>query len=160
MRREQTDRNFADDIFKLIFLSENFKIWRNISLLRSIWQYASIGSGTGLKANRRQAIACTNVDQYVRGHRTSIGHNQLKQYLQWGPIASIFTELSILKRKCNISNKYPWSYLYIVWVFREITLCVFLRGRATYAGMILGVRPANERRRYKVTPSLTGWAQN
>ena len=24
---------------------------------------------------------------------------------------------------------------------------------------ILGVRPANERRRYKVTPFLTGWAQ-
>ena len=27
-----------------------------------------------------------------------------------------------------------------------------------YAGLILGLRPANERR-YKVTPSLIGWAQ-
>ena len=27
-----------------------------------------------------------------------------------------------------------------------------------YAGLILGLRPANERRRYKVTPSLIGWA--
>ena len=27
------------------------------------------------------------------------------------------------------------------------------------SGMILGLRPANERRRYKVTPSLIGWAQ-
>ena len=27
------------------------------------------------------------------------------------------------------------------------------------AGLILGLRPANERRRYKVTPSLIGWAQ-
>ena len=26
-------------------------------------------------------------------------------------------------------------------------------------GMILGLHPANERRRYKVTPSLIGWAQ-
>ena len=26
-------------------------------------------------------------------------------------------------------------------------------------GLILGLRPANERRRYKVTPSLIGWAQ-
>ena len=26
-------------------------------------------------------------------------------------------------------------------------------------GMILGLLPANERRRYKVTPSLIGWAQ-
>ena len=25
--------------------------------------------------------------------------------------------------------------------------------------VILGLRPANERRRYKVTPSLIGWAQ-
>ena len=27
------------------------------------------------------------------------------------------------------------------------------------AGLILGLCPANERRRYKVTPSLVGWAQ-
>ena len=26
-------------------------------------------------------------------------------------------------------------------------------------GLILGLRPANERRRYKVTPSFIGWAQ-
>ena len=31
------------------------------------------------------------------------------------------------------------------------TLCV--------AELILGLRPANEKRRYKVTPSLIGWAQ-
>ena len=29
----------------------------------------------------------------------------------------------------------------------------------TCAGMILGLHPANERRRYKVTPSLFGWVQ-
>ena len=29
----------------------------------------------------------------------------------------------------------------------------------TYTGMILGLRPANERRRYFVTTSLIGWAQ-
>ena len=27
------------------------------------------------------------------------------------------------------------------------------------SGLILGLRPANERRRYEVTPSLIGWAQ-
>ena len=27
------------------------------------------------------------------------------------------------------------------------------------SGLILGMRPANEGRRYKVTPSLIGWAQ-
>ena len=31
--------------------------------------------------------------------------------------------------------------------------------RDVIAGLILGLRPANERRRYKVTPSLIGWAQ-
>ena len=29
----------------------------------------------------------------------------------------------------------------------------------SYAGLILGLRPANERRRNKVTPSLFGWVQ-
>ena len=27
----------------------------------------------------------------------------------------------------------------------------------SYAGLILGLRPANERRRYKLSPSLIGW---
>ena len=27
------------------------------------------------------------------------------------------------------------------------------------SGLILGLRPANERRRYKVTPFLIGWAR-
>ena len=30
---------------------------------------------------------------------------------------------------------------------------------APVSGLILGLCPANERRRYKVTPSLIGWAQ-
>ena len=29
----------------------------------------------------------------------------------------------------------------------------------TFPGLILSLRPANERRRYKVTPSLIGWVQ-
>ena len=31
--------------------------------------------------------------------------------------------------------------------------------QSTLAGLFLGLRPANERRRYKVTPSLIDWAQ-
>ena len=30
----------------------------------------------------------------------------------------------------------------------------------TWAELILGLRPANERRRYKVTPTRIDWAQN
>ena len=33
------------------------------------------------------------------------------------------------------------------------------RSKIIFPGMILGLHPANERRRYKVTPSLIGWAQ-
>ena len=43
---------------------------------------------------------------------------------------------------------------------------MFLMGRISEenfvyicSGLILGLRLANERRRYKVTPSLIGWAQ-
>ena len=32
-------------------------------------------------------------------------------------------------------------------------------GKAQVSGLILGLHPANERRRFKVTPSLIGWAQ-
>ena len=33
------------------------------------------------------------------------------------------------------------------------------QSRTAITALILGFSPANERRRYKVTPSLTGWAQ-
>ena len=32
-------------------------------------------------------------------------------------------------------------------------------GPQRYSGLILGLHPANERRRYKVRPSLIGWVQ-
>ena len=35
---------------------------------------------------------------------------------------------------------------------------VFTKADNVIAGPILGLCPANERRRYKVTPSLIGWA--
>ena len=39
-----------------------------------------------------------------------------------------------------------------------VTTLVF-QWRHTNSGLTLGLRPANERRRYKVTPFLIGWAQ-
>ena len=33
------------------------------------------------------------------------------------------------------------------------------KGAQYSSGLILGLRPANERRHYKVMPSLIGWAQ-
>ena len=51
-----------------------------------------------------------------------------------------------------------WRYLPLcpgVDVLKHTTL----QTNTVVAGLILGLRPANERRRYKVTPSLIGWAQ-
>ena len=41
----------------------------------------------------------------------------------------------------------------------DIVLCRTVLSNGASSGLILGLRPANERRRYKVTPSLIGWAQ-
>ena len=50
----------------------------------------------------------------------------------------------------HLMNSYRYYFL-----FRFVTM--FLRRENI--GLILGLRPANERRRYKVTPSLIGWAR-
>ena len=41
----------------------------------------------------------------------------------------------------------------------ETILVLSIYGQGVAAGVFLGLHPANERRRYKVTPSLIGWAQ-
>ena len=41
-----------------------------------------------------------------------------------------------------------------------LNLCVDYQSNIPYiTRLILGLRPANERRRYKVTPSVIGWVQ-
>ena len=58
----------ADDIFKYIFLNENDKIpmmklnFNETCSKESNWQSASIGPGSGLVPNRRQAIIWINDD--------------------------------------------------------------------------------------------------
>ena len=57
----------AHNNFKCIFLNENDSIpiridCTEICSQETSWQYASIGSGNGLKPNRRQAITWTNAD--------------------------------------------------------------------------------------------------
>ena len=50
-----------------------------------------------------------------------------------------------------------------VHLYLPVSVCCFtndfLLFYAEHAGLIIGLRPANERRCYKVTPSLIGWAQ-
>ena len=50
----------------------------------------------------------------------------------------------------------------MIWRYHVISKSHYIYHRTaamgTSSGLILGLRPANERRRYKVTPSLIGWA--
>ena len=56
--------------------------------------------------------------------------------------------------------KVPWDVQFIIF---NIYYLEFFGETAIrqlwYAGLMLGLHPASERRRYKVTPSLIGWAQ-
>ena len=45
-------------------------------------------------------------------------------------------------------------------IYLPLTHSIILsESHAAHSGLILGLRPANERRRYKVTTSHIGWAQ-
>ena len=58
--------------------------------------------------------------------------------------------MPILNRLCGCSFRYPPAL--------ANNIC-YLGEQQPYPGLILGLRSANERRRYNVTPSLIGWAQ-
>ena len=109
----------------------------------------SIGSGNGLSPEQRQAITGTNAD-----------------LLSIGPLGTNFSEIVIKIPKFSFM-KMPLKMLSAKrrpfcpggrWVkkaeMREVP-CM----DGSISGLILGLCPANERRCYKVTPSLIGWAQ-
>ena len=65
LRPRQNGRHFADDIFKCIFLNENFWLSNDISLNLCLFRVCLInnviiGSDNGLAPTRRQAIIRTN----------------------------------------------------------------------------------------------------
>ena len=90
--------------------------------------------------------------------------------------------LSLLKRKClyfdhifNITCIRNWrndKFLCSWWwifhqngdifftIFRDYLIVTCPSPSVAIPWLILGLRPANERRCYKVTPSLIGWAQS
>ena len=81
MRPRQSGRDFADDIFKCIFLNENVQISDKNSLkfvLKGLnWQYSSIGSDNDLVPNRREAIIWTNDVLGCRRIYAALGLNEL-----------------------------------------------------------------------------------
>ena len=56
---------------------------------------------------------------------------------------------------------YPIKYAVVLSYSSWLCVIVLVKSACTIylPGLILGLRPANERRRYKVTPSLIGWEQ-
>ena len=48
---------------------------------------------------------------------------------------------------------------YLLVMKYSMNLTIYLEHSIHDARLILGLRPVSERRRYKVTPSLIGWAQ-
>ena len=97
-------------------------------------ELVSICSHDGLSPVRRQAVTRANGD-----------------LLSIGPWEQTSVRFEIKISICN-----PWNC-------DKKSVCemaAILSGlRWVNTGMILGLRPANERRRYKVTPSLIGWVQ-
>ena len=69
-----------------------------------------------------------------------------------------FTDIGPRETKGKSTHVGSCSGLSIVWrhLLPEQMMVKFIDA---YAGQILGLRSANERRRYKLTPSLIGWAQ-
>ena len=55
-----------------------------------------------------------------------------------------------------VNSPHRWPVRRKMFPFDEVIMFCTFPGNT---GLILGLRPANERRRYKVTPSLIGWVQ-
>ena len=68
---------------------------------------------------------------------------------------------SLSLSRCN--NVTPVCCMFLLVLFCSVasiaTVAVGCSSTGRLSGLIIGLHPANERRRYKVTPSLTGWAQ-
>ena len=140
-------------------------------------QYSSIGSDNSLAPSRRQAIIWANDGLGLWRIYTSLCLNELNiQYHQF----PVF-------HKTSVCTCLPYS-LPTTPLVMQLTSTIhhggstchsksaanLLRGlslpqhglvelswqdTSSFSGLILGLRPANEKRRYKVTPSLIGWAQ-
>ena len=129
---------------------------------------AIIGPNNGLSPGRRQAIIWTNTEILLTG---PLGTNfseiligiptfsfkkmQLKMSsAKWRPFCLGLNELTsghLVDSRMSPTNRlhisttgiYTWHSRYLV----------------IFSGLTLGLRPANERRRYFVTTSLVGWVQ-
>ena len=86
-------------------------------------------------------------------------------YLSRDRFGSVIICLLSSNKQITLTRYHEFLCVLMTWIYVlrcVLTVNTVLRGFqnvVTLAGLILGLRPANERRRYKVTPSLIGWAQ-
>ena len=126
-----------------------------------------IGSGDSLSPARHQAIIrgtgtphCT-YDVIITSlwrQTTSFWHN----YVKMTPFDVITTSLLSNVSAGSWKVKCRCTMFVSEWVVCRSIRCPFAKtflSDWTVSGLILGLRPANERRRYSVTTSLIGWAQ-
>ena len=66
--------------------------------------------------------------------------------------------MNLISSHHNVMFMYP-IYGLATRHYNEFQSCLAKQPKRQYTELILGLRPANERRRYEVTPSLIGWAQ-
>ena len=100
---------------------------------------------------RRTSIPCDN-----EGHKVSVAIVDLKPTFEYECVPRKSAHAYL---KAKVRNTSPYALLAgPTNIFLDNNFVAKVREKI-YAGLILGLRPANERRRYKVTPSLIGWAQ-
>ena len=152
---DQNDHQFANDAF---FWNYERIFSFGIKLLHTSYQYPCILD--------RQSSKC---DSPVWVPFLCIMHHMLQRPCQtqqselYGSIASdhsynyprYLTHSGLVK----VDDIVPVAFSNVVYQIIIINQVMDLRWKAIRY-MILGLRPANERRRYKVTPSLIGWARN
>ena len=116
LRPEQNGWWYADNLFKLLFLTENVCIWIDESIKFvpegpiDNWQGIIIGLGNGLVPDRHQAITWTNDDPVPWCKYTLLAsHNELKSCEDIYLYCCILQHSSALTCRYNASSLSPSS---------------------------------------------------
>ena len=181
----QNGHHFADDIFKCLFLNENVWISINISLkcsvnnIRALVQIMAWRSMNQLHSKPiLQLLTHWGRMMHICVSKSTIISSD-NGLLPGCCLAIIWTNAAILLSRPLGTNLHEILVEIHTFSFKKICLKMasgkwrpFCRGLnvlsfnlksyisnlGTWAGLILCFCPANERRRYNVTPSLIGWA--
>ena len=179
LRPRQNVRHFADNIFKCILLNKNVRISLKISLKfvpkarikdipASVQIMAWCQSGDKPFSEPVMVSLLTHIciTQWVN----TLGPEQrdwifCKQHFTAFPWTEIFVFLwkshwSLFPGRNPIKNKSDLAQIMAHCRTANKTFPEPMRpGSLAHTGLILGLHPANERRRYFVMTSLIGWAQ-